>query len=48
MTIILIDKSMAELRQVCDKATILERGNTVWTGAMSELTANISQRLIGV
>jgi branched-chain amino acid transport system ATP-binding protein len=48
MTIILIDKSMAELRQICDKATILERGNTVWTGAMSELTANISQRLIGV
>ncbi|AZV80773.1 ABC transporter ATP-binding protein (plasmid) [Parasedimentitalea marina] len=48
MAIIVIDKSMAELAQVCDQATILERGATVWTGAMAELTPDISQRLIGV
>jgi branched-chain amino acid transport system ATP-binding protein len=48
MTLIVIDKSMAELAQVCDRATILERGATVWTGAMTELTSDISQKYIGV
>lgn len=48
MAIIVIDKSLAELGQVCDRATILERGKTVWDGAMSDLTSDISQRLIGV
>jgi branched-chain amino acid transport system ATP-binding protein len=48
MAIIVIDKSLAELGQVCDRATILERGKTVWDGAMSDLTSDISERLIGV
>ena len=48
MAIIVIDKSLAELGQVCDRATILERGKTVWDGAMTDLTSNISERLIGV
>lgn len=48
MTIIVIDKSMAELEQVCDSATILERGATVWSGAMADLTPDISQNFIGV
>jgi branched-chain amino acid transport system ATP-binding protein len=48
MAIIVIDKSMAELGQVCDKTTILERGKTVWAGTMADLTPDISERLIGV
>ncbi|MEH6520110.1 ABC transporter ATP-binding protein [Sulfitobacter sp.] len=48
MAIIVIDKSLAELGQVCDRATILERGKTVWNGAMQDLTTDISERLIGV
>ncbi|KIN75539.1 ABC transporter ATP-binding protein [Sulfitobacter guttiformis] len=48
MAILVIDKSMAELRQVCDRATILERGASVWTGTMAALTPDISERLIGV
>jgi branched-chain amino acid transport system ATP-binding protein len=48
MAIIVIDKSLAELGQVCDRATILERGKTVWNGAMTDLTSDISERLIGV
>jgi branched-chain amino acid transport system ATP-binding protein len=48
MAIIVIDKSLAELGQVCDHAAILERGKTVWTGAMTDLTSDISERLIGV
>jgi branched-chain amino acid transport system ATP-binding protein len=48
MAIVVIDKSMVELAQVCDKATILERGATVWAGEMADLTPEISERLIGV
>jgi len=48
MAIIVIDKSLAELGQVCDRAIILERGKTVWDGAMTDLTSDISERLIGV
>lgn len=48
MTIIVIDKSMVELRQVCDKATILQRGKTVWGGGMADLTPDISERFVGV
>lgn len=48
MTIVVIDKSIAELTQVCDKATILERGKTVWAGAMAGLTSDISERFLGV
>lgn len=48
MAIIVIDKSLSELGQVCDRATILERGKTVWDGAMKDLTTDISERLIGV
>lgn len=48
MALLVIDKSMSELAQVCDRAVILERGATVWAGAMTDLTPDISQRLIGV
>ena len=48
LTILLIDKSLAELSQVCDRAVVLERGASVWTGAMTDLTPEISTRYIGV
>ena len=48
MAIIVIDKSMSELRQVCERAAILERGATVWSGEMVDLTPDISQQFIGV
>lgn len=48
MAIIVIDKSMTELSSVCDRAVILERGTTVWSGAMDKLTPDVSQRWIGV
>ena len=48
MAIIVIDKSLTELAQVCDRATILERGKTVLDGLMTDLTFDISERLIGV
>ena len=48
MAIIIIDKSVKELRGICDRATILERGRTAWTGDMQALTPEISASLIGV
>ena len=48
LTIVIIDKSLRELRQVCDRACILERGKTVWRGAMADLSPDISERYIGV
>lgn len=48
MAILLIDKSLKELRAISDKAVLLERGKTVWAGDMAALTPAISERYIGV
>ncbi len=48
MAILLIDKSLRELAAVSDRAVILARGKTVWSGAMSELTPEITQDFVGV
>lgn len=48
LSILLVDKSLAELRQVADRGVILQRGETVWEGAFSSLTDAASQTYIGV
>ena len=48
MSIIVIDKSIKELRGVCDSAVILERGRSVWQGAMGDLTQSITEQYLGV
>ncbi|WP_170362127.1 MULTISPECIES: ABC transporter ATP-binding protein [Ruegeria] len=48
VAILLIDKSLKELAAVSDKAVILERGRTVWTGAITDLTPEISEKYVGV
>ena len=48
MAILLIDKSVRELQQVCDRSVILEKGRTVWTGSMSDLSSEISEKYVGV
>ena len=48
LAILLIDKSIRELAGVSDRAVILERGRTVWSGAMADLSADISERYVGV
>lgn len=48
LAILVIDKSIKELRDVCDTATILERGRTVWTGKIADLTDDITTTYIGV
>jgi branched-chain amino acid transport system ATP-binding protein len=48
LSILLIDKSIRELSGISDRAVILERGRTVWSGAMADLSADISERYVGV
>lgn len=48
VSILLIDKSLKELSSVCDRAVILERGTTVWSGGMTQLRAQTTERYLGV
>ncbi len=48
VAILVIDKSLAELRGIADRAVILERGATVWEGRMADLTPEISNKYIGL
>ncbi|MGB1034311.1 MAG: ABC transporter ATP-binding protein [Primorskyibacter sp.] len=48
LSIIAIDKSLSELQSVADRAVILERGRTAWTGTLGALDAVTRERLLGV
>ncbi|MBD3678050.1 MAG: ABC transporter ATP-binding protein [Rhodobacteraceae bacterium] len=48
LSILVVDKSLRELASVADRAVILERGKSVWTGKFETLDAEISHRFLGV
>ena len=48
MAILLVDKSLRELRAVADRAVILRRGETVWQGRMEALTHDLTAEHVGV
>jgi branched-chain amino acid transport system ATP-binding protein len=48
LSILVIDKTLKELARVADRCFVLERGRTVWTGAPAALTAEITDRYLGV
>lgn len=48
LSIIVVDKSLKELRGVADKAVILDKGVSVWAGPLSTLGADDAGRLLGV
>ena len=48
LAILIIDKSIKELRQISDGVVILEKGSTVWQGNIDQLTSEITQEFIGV
>lgn len=48
LSILVIDKSLKELRSVCDKAVVIERGRTVWSGKMSNLSQDVAEKYLGV
>ncbi len=48
LAILVVDKSLKELATVADEATIVQRGSTVWSGAFSELSSELSDQYLGV
>ncbi|CUX81236.1 MAG: branched-chain amino acid transport system ATP-binding protein [Roseibaca calidilacus] len=48
MSILVIDKTLSELAQVADSAAIIARGKTVWSGAMEDLSADVTEQYVGV
>ena len=48
LSILVVDKSLAELRQVADRCVVLERGAEVWTGSPAALDDALAARYLGV
>jgi branched-chain amino acid transport system ATP-binding protein len=48
LAILVIDKTLKELRQVADRCFLIERGRTVWTGTPASLTPELTDRYLGV
>lgn len=48
LAILVVDKSLADLRRIADHAVILERGRSVWSGRMSDVDAQVADRFLGV
>lgn len=46
--LLIVDKSLAEILQVADACTILERGRSVWSGAPEDLSTDIRDSFLGV
>ena len=47
-SILVVDKTMAELLPVADRCVVLEKGRTVWSGRPRELTEDLQDRYLGV
>lgn len=48
LALLVVDKTLKELSVVADSAVVLERGATVWSGSMQELSDDVIQRYLGV
>lgn len=48
LSILVVDKTISELRSVADRCVILERGASVWTGTPGELDDTVCARYLGV
>ncbi|MFN4098324.1 MAG: ABC transporter ATP-binding protein [Pararhodobacter sp.] len=47
-SILIVDKTLKELKRIAESCVILERGRTVWTGAPSDITPEIERRYLGL
>ncbi|ATG43489.1 putative branched-chain amino acid transporter, ATP-binding protein [Phaeobacter piscinae] len=48
LSILVVDKTLRELAAVADRAVIVNKGTTVWTGPMGALTPELKDRYLGV
>jgi branched-chain amino acid transport system ATP-binding protein len=47
-SILVVDKALAELLSISDRALVLEKGMTVWRGRPVDLTSQLQDRYLGV
>ncbi len=48
LALVVVDKSLAELRKVADQAVIIERGKSVWSDTMNALNNEVADRYLGI
>ncbi len=48
LAIIVVDKSLKELASIADKAVIVEKGRTVWSGAFATLSPEARRQYLGL
>ncbi len=48
LSILVVDKSLAELATIADRCVILERGRDAWHGTPATLTRDLAERYLGV
>ncbi|WP_299703590.1 ABC transporter ATP-binding protein [uncultured Tateyamaria sp.] len=48
LSLLVVDKSLAELGRIADRAVILERGRSVWHGAMADVPGDVANTYLGV
>ncbi|WP_299209345.1 ABC transporter ATP-binding protein [uncultured Tateyamaria sp.] len=48
LSLLVVDKSLAELGRIADHAVILERGRSVWHGAMADVSGDVANTYLGV
>jgi len=48
LSLLVIDKSLAEMRMACDRAVILAKGHTVWRGPMATLGPEVVRDHVGL
>jgi len=48
LALLLVDKSLREMRAVMDRAVILERGRSVWEGGSDAITEEVAGRYLGI
>jgi branched-chain amino acid transport system ATP-binding protein len=48
LAIVVVDKALKEMNKIADRAVIIERGKSVWTGRPDALTPDLADRYLGV
>ncbi|WP_299283227.1 ABC transporter ATP-binding protein [uncultured Tateyamaria sp.] len=48
LSLLVVDKSLAELSRIADRAVVLERGRSVWSGEIAALSSDIADTYLGV
>lgn len=48
LSILVVDKTLAELLPIADRCVVLANGRTVWTGVPTELNREMQERYLGV